>query len=271
MDRRTLAKAFGLVLSGGWLGAGGVQAAQTAAVENRDKTPATNAEKAPPFRMGMIIFPGMTNLDFAGPNQILSGAPGAQTYVLGKTLDPIITDTGIRVTPDTTLRDCPELDLIFIGGGGGTTALMEDPEVINFLRSRAPRAKWITSVCTGALVLGAAGLLKGYKATTHWTAMDVLPIMGVTPVYERYVIDRNRISGGGVTAGIDFGLIVLAEIWGRDVAERMQLICEYDPKPPFNSGSPKTARPALVASIVNGWKGITAGRMAAAKRAAMSI
>lgn len=261
MDRRTIGKWIGTAFLTGSLSARAV-----AVPAQSTKPPESDAKK--PFTIGMIIFDGMTNLDFVGPNQVFGGAPNSKIYVLAKTLDPIVTDTKSRMLADLTLKDAPELDLIFIGGGGGTTRLMEDPEMLDFLRSRAPRAQWITAVCTGTLVLGAAGLLRGYKAVTHWTAMDALPLMGAVPVDARVVFDRNRVTGGGVTAGIDFGLQILARVWGEPVARRMQLVCEYDPQPPFNSGSLKTASPELVASIRNGWKNMIAGRIDAAKRAA---
>jgi cyclohexyl-isocyanide hydratase len=226
------------------------------------------APAARPFTFGMIIFEKMTNLDFVGPNQTFAGYQGAKIHVLGKTLDPIVTDTGCRIMADTTLKDAPQLDLIFIGGGGGVVKMMEDREVMDFLRDRAPSAQWITSVCTGALVLGAAGLLRGYKATTHWTAMEVLPYLGATPVEQRVVFDRNRVTGGGVTAGIDFGLAILARLAGEKAAMRNQLFCEYDPQPPFHAGSPKTAPPDVVAGVLQNWGLVTQGRIDAAKRAA---
>ena len=229
------------------------------------QTPVSATRK---FSIGMIIFDQMTNLDFVGPNQVFGGAPNSKIHVIAKSLDPIVTDTGCRVLADTTFNDAPELDLIFIGGGGGTTRLMDDPQVLDFLRSRAPRAQWITAVCTGTLVLGAAGLLRGYKATTHWTAIELLPVLGAQPIEDRVVIDRNRVTGGGVTAGIDFGLVILAHIWGTDVARRAQLILEYAPTPPFDSGSPKTASPGLVAAVLKSWTKILDGRRSAATRAA---
>jgi cyclohexyl-isocyanide hydratase len=260
MDRRSTFGALGGAMLAALLPAAGVKAQAQAA----PPPPPTVDRK---FTIGMIIFDQMTNLDFVGPNQVFGGAPNARIHVIAKTLDPIVTDTGCRVLADTTFADAPELDLIFIGGGGGTTRLMEDAQVLDFLRSRAPRAQWVTSVCTGTLVLGAAGLLRGYRAATHWTAMDLLPLLGAQPVDQRVVFDRNRVTGGGVTAGIDFGLAILARIWGEDVARRTQLIFEYAPEPPFDSGSPRTAAPALVAAIRKSWAKIIDGRRAAATRA----
>jgi cyclohexyl-isocyanide hydratase len=145
---------------------------------------------------------------------------------------------------------------------------MEDEEVLSFLRDRAPRAQWVTSVCTGALVLGAAELLRGYRAATHWNAMEILPLLGAQPVAERVVVDRNRITGGGVTAGIDFGLTVVAQLFGASVAQMIQLGSEYDPAPPFDSGSPATAPPELVARFRQRMQPLTERRRATATRAA---
>ncbi len=268
MDRRTF-----ISMTGGALTAlAATQASGRAMGEAKAGTatpPAAEKGKGKgKFQIGMIIFEKMTNLDFVGPCDVLARVQAAKVNVLAKTLDPITTDSNHRVLADMTLSQAPELDMIFIPGGPGSTALMDDPEVMDFLRTRAPRAQWITSVCTGGLVLGAAGLLRGYRAATHWAAMDVLPLLGAIPVDERVVIDRNRITGGGVTAGIDFGLTIVAKLWGADLAQMIQLGQEYNPQPPFNAGSPKTAPAATVAHFRTMWTGQTAARMAAAKRAA---
>lgn len=220
----------------------------------------------PPFHIGMLVFPGMTQLDFAGPLEVLARMPGAQIHVLGKERAPVLTDIGQAVLPQLALAESPALDMLFVGGGPGATALMEDVHVLDFLREHAPAAQWITSVCTGALVLGAAGLLRGYRATTHWTAMEVLPLLGAEPVHERVVVDRNRITGGGVTAGIDFGLAVAAQLHGEAVAKGLQLGMEYDPRPPFDCGSPATAPAELVAQVRGRAASITEARLAAAAR-----
>lgn len=222
--------------------------------------------KPPPFHIGMLIFPGMTNLDFAGPLEVLARMPGAVVHVLGKDRSTVLTDIGQPVLPGLALNEAPTLDMLFVGGGPGATALMDDASVLDFLRQRAPAARWITSVCTGALVLGAAGLLRGYRATTHWTAMEVLPLLGAEPVNERVVVDRNRITGGGVTAGIDFGLTVAAQLHGEAVAKGLQLGMEYDPRPPFDCGSPGTAPAELVAQVRERAAPMTAARLAAAQR-----
>lgn len=223
-----------------------------------------------PFTIGMVAFDMMTNLDFVGPFDILSRVRAARTIVLGKSLDPITTDSKYRMLPEMRLADAPELDMLFVPGGPGTTKLMEDAEMLGFLRDRAPRAQWVTSVCTGALVLGAAGLLRGYRAATHWTAMDILPVLGAIPVNERVVVDRNRMTGGGVTAGIDFGLTLIARIWGEDQAKLIQMANEYNPQPPFDAGHPDRA-PEVAARFREVSKGLTAARMEAAKRMAATF
>lgn len=225
----------------------------------------------PAFSIGMVVFDNMTNLDFAGPNQVFGFIRGARIHVVGKTMGPVTTDSGVRVLPSTTMRDAPDLDLLFVGGGGGSTLLMEDPEALDFFTSRAPRAQFVTAVCTGTLVLGAAGLLRGYRATTHWTCMHVLPTLGAQPVSDRVVFDRNRITGGGVTAGIDFGLAVLGHVFGDELGQRAELICEYDPKPPYGTGYPDKAPPELVTFSRNMWQKQTDARMDAAVRRAKTF
>jgi len=172
--------------------------------------------------------------------------PNTTVHLIAKTLDPIVTDRGMRIMPNMTYTDCPQLDVVMVPGGPGQQDLMEDEVVLDFLRRQAKGAKYMTSVCTGSLVLGAAGLLKGYRSACHWAWRDMLSDFGAIPVAERVVRDRNRISGGGVTAGIDFGLTVAAELAGEEVAKSIQLVLEYDPQPPFDSGSPEKAGPERV-------------------------
>lgn len=262
MNRRNLTKAIGGAIVGSLL------SEQSVAAAPQKPGPAEGGGDGKKFQIGMIIFERMTNSDFVGPCDVFARVRAAKVHVLAKTRDPITTDAGHRVLADMTLQEAPELDMLFIGGGPGVVALMEDPEVLDFLKARAPRATYVTSVCTGALVLGAAGLLRGYKAATHWTAMDVLPLLGATPVAERVVIDRNRITGGGVTAGVDFGLVVVKTLWGEHLAQTIQLGQEYDPHPPFNSGHPRSAPPEIVAHFRKISAELTEARMAAAQRAA---
>jgi len=201
---------------------------------------------ANPLAIGILIYPNVTQLDATGPAQVLARVPGATLHMIWKTRDPIPTDAGFSIVPNTTFADCPKLDVICVPGGGGQVALMTDPETLDFLRKQAATARYVTSVCTGSLVLGAAGLLKGYRSACHWAWREMLSDFGAVPVAERVVRDRNRISGGGVTAGIDFGLTVAAELAGEEVAKSIQLVLEYDPHPPFDSGSPEKAGPERV-------------------------
>lgn len=201
---------------------------------------------AEPLNIGFLLFPRLTQLDLTGPYEVLSRLPGARVRLVWKTLEPVRADTGIGLLPDTTLAECPPLDLVCVPGGPGVAALMEDAEVLDFLRRQAAGARYVTSVCTGALVLGAAGLLRGKRATTHWASHDFLAALGATPVEGRVVRDGTLFTGGGVTAGIDFALTIAAEIAGPEAAQAIQLHIEYAPAPPFNSGSPKTASPAVL-------------------------
>ena len=218
--------------------------------------------------IGMLIFPDMTQHDFTGPYEVLTQVPGCQVKVIAKTLDPVAAKGGLRFIPDTTLENCPPLDVIFVPGGPGVGPLMEDKTTLEFLRRHAPNAKYVTSVCTGALVLGAAGLLKGYRATTHWLSMELLPVFGAQAIGARVVTDRNRITGGGVTAGIDFALTMAAEIAGEATAKSIQLLIEYNPAPPFNCGHPQTADKAVVDKVRSERAPMQDARIQAAKRAA---
>jgi cyclohexyl-isocyanide hydratase len=201
------------------------------------------------YRIGLLAFPAMTQLDLTGPLQVFAGMQGADVRVIWKTLDPIQAHGGLRLVPDTTLDDCPVLDVICVPGGTGVVDLMDDAVVLGFLRDRAEAARFVGSICTGALVLGAAGLLRGRKATTHWAWTDLLVPLGAIPTPGRVVRDGKFFTGGGVTAGIDFALTMVAELAGQDVAEGIQLGIEYAPAPPFDAGSPATARPEVVAAV----------------------
>jgi cyclohexyl-isocyanide hydratase len=200
--------------------------------------------------IGMLIFPGFELLDLAGPLDVLARAPETQAMIVAKTLELVEPDVAPAVRPDRDFASMQQFDILFVPGGHGISAAMADDATLDFLRQRGDAARYVTSVCTGSLLLGAAGLLRGYKATTHWRYIELLRIFGAEPVAERVVEDRNRITGGGVTAGIDFGLRLVAELHGDDVAKRLQLGIEYDPAPPFASGHPSVAAPALVADYV---------------------
>jgi cyclohexyl-isocyanide hydratase len=203
-----------------------------------------------PLQIGILVFPNVTQLDLTGPVQVFSGVPGAKLHLIWKRIEPVPSDSVLVLTPTTTFADCPQLDVICVPGGFGTNDLLNDEEVLGFLRSQAKKAKFITSVCTGSLVLGAAGLLRGYRAATHWTAMENLSAFGATPTKTRVCIDRNRVTGGGVTAGIDFALTLVSMLLDEKTAQAIQLRLEYNPAPPFNAGSPDTA-PAEVVALIN--------------------
>jgi cyclohexyl-isocyanide hydratase len=202
-----------------------------------------------PLQIGLVIFPRVTQLDFTGPLQVFSSVPGAKVHLIWKRIEPVASDSVMMLTPTTSFADCPQLDVICVPGGGGTDDMVNDVEMLDFLRKQAAAARYVTSVCTGSLVLGAAGLLKGYRATTHWSAMDHLAPFGAVPEKTRVCVDRNRITGGGVTAGIDFALTLVSIMVDRPTAEMIQLRLEYNPAPPFNSGSPDTAPAEILAAM----------------------
>jgi cyclohexyl-isocyanide hydratase len=200
-----------------------------------------------PLQIGIVLFPRVTQLDFTGPLQVFSSVPGAQVHLIWKRIEPIPSDSVMAITPTITFADCPQLDVVCVPGGMGTDDAVNDEEILSFVKKQAAGAKYITSVCTGSLVLGAAGLLKGYRASTHWTAMEALAPFGAIPTKTRVCVDRNRVTGGGVTAGIDFALTLVSIMVDRKTAEAIQLRLEYNPAPPFNSGSPETAPPEVLA------------------------
>jgi cyclohexyl-isocyanide hydratase len=193
------------------------------------------------FITGFVVFANVTQLDFTGPLQVLHRLPGATTHIVAKTDAPVPSDGPLSIPPTVTFANCPPLDLICIPGGFGVDQAIEDEETLAFVRRAGAGAKYVTSVCTGAFILGAAGLLKGKRATTHWAYHHLLPHVGAIPVKERVVRDGNVFTGGGVTAGVDFAFTLMSEIAGPDMARAVQLGLEYDPQPPFQSGSPELA------------------------------
>jgi cyclohexyl-isocyanide hydratase len=207
--------------------------------------------------IGFLLFPHLTQLDLTGPAQILGRIPGVQVHLVWKTREPVMTDVGFSINPTTTFAECPQLDVLCVPGGFGIGQLFGDEDTLSFLRRQGEQAGYVTSVCNGALVLGAAGLLEGYRSACHWMWRHHLPRFGAIPVAARVVRDRNRVSGGGVTAGIDFGLALAAELAGEEVAKMLQLAFEYDPQPPFDCGSPESAGEELVARV----RGVQAGRL----------
>jgi cyclohexyl-isocyanide hydratase len=201
------------------------------------------------IHIGMLLYPRLTQLDLTAPFEVMHRIPEAQVHLVWKDTQPVRADSGLAILPTMTLADCPPLDVVFVPGGGGQLALMTDEVVLGFLREHGRAARYVTSVCTGALLLGAAGLLDGYAATTHWAFVDLLPRFGARPAPGRVVVDRNRITAGGVTAGLDFGLRVVAELAGERRAKLIQLALEYDPEPPFRGGHPSVADPEIVAEL----------------------
>ena len=243
MNRRNLSKLLGMAAALAALQQprGTQVSAQSAAA-----TPAASGN------IGMLVFPGMTVLDLIGPQQFFAVAPGRTTHLLWKTREPVVSDTAVPILPTVSFAEAPEdLEVLFVPGGfQGTSAVIEDPQVLDFVASRGERAAYVTSVCTGALILGAAGLLTGYQATTHWAYHDLLPLVGAEPVAARVVEDRNRITGGGVTSGIDFGLTLLARLTSEEYAQGWQLGTEYDPHPPFDAGAPAKADEFIMGEVL---------------------
>jgi cyclohexyl-isocyanide hydratase len=205
--------------------------------------------ETPAFRIGFVLFPGMTQLDLTGPYEVLARLPGAEIHLVWKDPAPVRSDRGLAIVPTGIFERCPALDLICVPGGPGINELLTDDETLSFIRHQAWGARYVTSVCTGALVLGAAGLLQGKRATTHWMSHGLLAEFGAIPVAARVVTDGRLITGAGVTAGIDFGLAIIAELAGPELAEAIELGLEYDPQPPFGTGSPERAGPELVARM----------------------
>jgi cyclohexyl-isocyanide hydratase len=195
----------------------------------------------------LVAYPGMTALDMLGPQTIFCCMIGATVMIAAQTRDPVTSDTGLKLIPDVDFDSCPrDVDLFLLPGGlDGTTAAMKDRRTIEFVGELGAHSKYVTSVCTGSLILGTAGLLKGYRATSHWVGVHMLRNFGATPVQERVVVDRNRITGAGVTAGMDMALTVVEMLRGKEYAQMVALLTEYDPAPPVHTGSPRTARAKL--------------------------
>lgn len=220
-------------------------------------------------RIAMVLYPGFTALDLVGPQYMFGNLMGATVDLVAETMAPVESDTKLSILPTRTFEDCPrDLDLLFVPGGGqGTLAAMSNERLIDFLADRGSRAGLVASVCTGSLVLGQAGLLRGYRATSHWVALSLLSEFGATPVDARVVEDRNRITGAGVSAGLDMGLRVVARMRDREYAEAVQLLAEYAPQPPFNAGTPTTAPPKLTAMTQTMFTGLLDQMRAVAKHA----
>ena len=201
------------------------------------------------FNLGFVLFPNLTQLDFTGPLQVLSRLPGGKIHIAARTAEPVPSDCHLGLMPTCTFQDCPQLDLVCVPGGFGVAGALKDTDTIDFVRRQAAKAEYVTSVCTGAFILGAAGLLEGRNATTHWAYTELLPLVGARYTPGRIVKDGNVITAGGVTSGIDFGLQIVADIAGAEVAQSIQLGIEYDPAPPFNSGHPDRASQSVKALV----------------------
>jgi cyclohexyl-isocyanide hydratase len=224
-----------------------------------------------PLQIGLLVFPGVTQLDLTGPLQVFSSVPGVHVHLIWKRIEPVSSDSVLVLTPTITFADCPQLDVICVPGGRGSDDMVNDEEVLGFLRRQAEFAKYVTSVCTGSLVLGAAGLLRGYRAATHWTAVEYLASFGAAPTKTRVCVDRNRVTGGGVTAGIDFALTLVSILISRKAAEAIQLRLEYNPAPPCDAGSPDTAPPEILAFVKEKIAPAQARRSEAIARAAARL
>lgn len=218
--------------------------------------------------IALLAYPEMTALDLIGPHHVLSMVPDVKVHLVAKTRAPISSDMGLVITPSVSFDECPtDLEVLFTPGGTrGTLAAMDDAVLLDFLRRRGASARWVSSVCTGSLLLGAAGLLRGYRATSHWSVVPLLERFGATPVAERVVQDGNRLTGAGVTAGLDFGLTLVAALAGAEHARKVQLLAEYDPAPPFDAGSPPRAGAALTAALREHLAPFLANAQAAADR-----
>ena len=224
-----------------------------------------------PLQIGSLLFEGLDQIDLTGPFEVLSRIPNSTYRLYGKTAAPVRDLKGLRLTPDAALEDAPQLDVLHVPGGFGQEALMEDEQVLGWLRRQAAGARSLFSVCTGALLCGAAGLLKGRRATTHWASFHLLPYFGAIPVDERVVIDGDWIFAAGVTAGIDGALQLAARLRGEDAAKTIQLYMVYAPEPPFDSGTPARAPANILAQARQSVAGITAQREATARRVAARL
>jgi cyclohexyl-isocyanide hydratase len=265
MDRRNILKAISIASMGLIASAGAAAEPKSEMQSNFDRLEQDHLKAMNSYsdfmagkrlKFGMVVYPGMFLMDLIGPLTVFESLMDREIHLIWKNLNPVNDQKSdytsfIPIQPTTTFKDCPkDLDVLFVPGGvPATMEMMQDQELLQFLAEQGKTAKYITSVCTGSLILGAAGLLKGYKATSHWMTVDALPELGAIPTKGRVVVDRNRITGGGVTAGMDFGLLLIGILRNREYAQAVQLYLEYDPDPPFNSGSPGKA-PKRVRSFV---------------------
>jgi cyclohexyl-isocyanide hydratase len=207
--------------------------------------------KVQPIRLGILTFPNITPIDLVGPYEVLARAPGCEVELVWKAIEEVKGDSGMTLLPTETFASAPQFDVILVPGGPGHVEMMKDDDVLSFLRKQSSGARWVTSVCTGSLILAAAGLLTGYKATSHWLSIEALELFGCTPISERVVVDGNRITGAGATSGLDFAFTLLAHLQGVRAAQMVQLWLEYDPAPPFSCGHPRLAPKELIDEITD--------------------
>ena len=219
----------------------------------------------------MVLFDGLTQLDLTGPYELLARLPGTRVHLVAASAAPVRSEWGLRIVPDATFDDAPPIDVLCVPGGWSVNAQLANDALLDFVRTRGERARYVTSVCSGALLLGAAGLLRGYRATTHWLSLDLLPLLGAQVVEARVVHDRNRITSAGVAAGIDAALVIAAELFDAEVAQAIQLAIEYDPSPPFASGSPRSAPPDVRGVVTRASERALAERRVAVERAARRL
>lgn len=224
-----------------------------------------------PMNVTMLLYPGLTQLDLTGPFEVFARSPELALHLVWKTLDPVRDGNRLAIVPTHTFATCPPADIVFVPGGPGQIDRMDDTETLDFLRAQAQTATYVTSVCTGSLILAAAGLLTGYKATCHWNSIDQLSLFGIEPVAERVVIDRDRVTGAGVTSGIDFALSLVAALFGPERAQMTQLGMEYDPRPPFPGGSLRSSSPETVAAARAAIRPFIEKRRKAAEQAALRL
>ena len=223
------------------------------------------------MNIGLLLYPRLTQFGLTAPHEILSRVPSAKVHMVWKYTDPVTSDRGLELHPTATFTDCPPLDIICVPGGPGQVEMMDDTETLDFLRDQAANAKWVTSVCTGSLILGAAGLLKGYKATSHWASRDQLSLFGAEPVEARVVLDRNRMTSAGVTAALDFALQLVGAAVDERTAQAIQLALEYEPQPPAWSGTPQHAPADILAEARERMKVFMEKRLAASQKAAARL
>ena len=228
-------------------------------------------QSAQHLHIGALVYPRMDQSDFTGPFEVLSKIPDSTFHVIGKDLAPVRDLSGLILTPETTFSQAPPLDLLVVPGGIGQEELMEDEVVLSFLRAQARHARYVFSICTGALLCGAAGLLRGRRATTHWAAFHLLEYFGAIPVSARVVVDGHLVTAAGVTAGLDGALRVAALLRDESTAQRIQLSIEYSPEPPFHSGTPQTAPPEIVRAVRLAYEKISEARLATAQRLAARL